>query len=433
VKWERAANRVRGDDGFTVIEMLLAMALFLVISSPLMAVVMASAATQRVSRERTLAQQQAMATIEQVRALPYDSVGTVAGNPPGLIQASRTFVAGGLVAAVNTQVTYVADRVPTAYDTGADYKKVTVTVVRQRDSRVLTREVTYVAPPGSAQYSGMTNAIVRATVLDYALATPVVGATVTLGTGPSATRNDITDAAGLTTFPALTPNPTTGAQAYYDLSVTAPGYQTLKDDLSPSTAAHVQLAPGQTFSTSLRVYKPSTITVNVRDAAGAPYTQPATVTIGSPRAVQSFTVTTGSLSVTQLGGEYIVPGLRYSVAASTSTGLFSGTAATTVPNNYPTDLTSSFTVGLGATPYTTRSVTWRVVNSGGAAVPGARVEVTGGPAATYLGGTTDASGNLTLAIPVGSGYTVTAKSAALTGTWTGSITTTTPTTTITVR
>jgi len=46
-----------------------------------------------------------------------------------------------------------------------------------------------------------------------------------------------------------------------------------------------------------------------------------------------------------------------------------------------------------------------------------------------------APGALTLAIPLGSPYTVTAKGAAAegTGTWTGSITSTTPATTITVR
>jgi hypothetical protein len=409
------------------------MTVFLVISSPLMAVVMASAATQRVARERTLAQQQAMAQIEQIRALPYDSVGTTNGNPPGLVSPTRSFVAGGLVANVTTQVSYVADRVPTAYDTGADYKKVVVSVVRNRDSRVLTREVTYVAPPGSAQYSGMTNAIVRATVIDLALATPLVNAQVTLGTGPSATRNDLTDASGMAVFPALTPNPTTGTQAYYDLSVTAAGYTTLRDDLSPSTAAHAQIAPGQTFSTSIRVYKPATINVALNGPTGAPYTGPATITIGSPRAVQTFSITGGSLTVTQLGGEPVVPSLRYTVSASTSTGNFSAPVSATVPNAYPTDLTSSFPLALGSTAYTTRSVTWHIVNASGAAVPNARVEVTGGPFPVYLGGTTDSVGNVTVAIPLGSGYTVSASAPGVTGTWTGSITSSTPTTTVTVR
>jgi hypothetical protein len=300
---------------------------------------------------------------------------------------------------------------------------------------LLTREVTYVAPPGSGAVAGMTNAIVNTTVVDYALNTPLPNAQVTLGTGPSATRNDLTDAAGLASFPALAPNPTTGAQAFYDLAITAPGYQTLKDDLSPSTAAHVQLSPGQTFATTLRVFRPATINVVLNGPTGAPYTGPATVTIGSPRAVQAFPITNGSLAVTQIGGEYIVPSLRYTVSASTSAGDFAGALSATVPNAYPTDLTSTFTLALGAAPYTTRSVTWKVATATGAAVPNARVEVTGGPFPVYLGGTTDTSGNITLAIPLGTAYSVSAKGAAAegTGTWTGSITSTTPATTITVR
>jgi type II secretory pathway pseudopilin PulG len=422
---------VHNEDGFTVVEMMLAMMLFLIVSAPLAGVLTASAASQKLSRERTLAQQTAMAQIESIRALPYASVGTVNGNPPGTVVANRAVNVTGLSANVVTQIQYVNDPTPTSYITQADYKRVTVTVTRVSDSKQLTKEVTYVAPPGSSPYGGVNATIIKATVVDYALNTPIPNATVNLATGPSAPRGDVTDSAGSVVFPALTANPTSGAQAYYDISAVAPGYTTLKDDVSPAAAAHAQLAPGQTFNTVLRVYRPATINVLVNTAAGGgPYTGTATVTIGSPRTTQSFTVTGGSLSVTALNGEPIVPGLPYTVSAQTTAGNYAPAVTATVPNAYPTDLTSTFTLMLSATTYTTSTLTVKVQTSSGAAVKGARVEVSGGPVPTYISAFADAMGSLTVAVPPGSGYTVNVKgvSGEGAGTWTGSVTTSTTTT-----
>ena len=91
----------------------------------------------------------------------------------------------------------------------------TVTVLRARDSKQLTNEVTYVAPPARAPYGGINLAIVNVQVVDFALNTPVADATVNLSTGPSAPRSDTTDSTGTVTFAALTPNPS--AADFYDL------------------------------------------------------------------------------------------------------------------------------------------------------------------------------------------------------------------------
>jgi hypothetical protein len=422
---------VRNEDGFTVVEMLLATMLFLIVSAPLAGVLTATAASQKLSRERTLAQQTAMAQIESIRALPYANVGTVNGNPPGTVVANTPVNATGLSANMVTQIQFVNDPTPTSYVTQADYKRVTVTVTRTRDSKQLTKEVTYVAPPGSSPYGGVNATIIKATVVDYALNTPIANASVNLATGPSAPRGDVTDSSGNAIFPALTANPTTGAQAFYDISASAPGYQTLKDDLSPAAAAHAQLAPGQTFNTVIRVYRPATINVLVNTAVGGgPYTGAATVTIGSPRTTQSFAVTGGSLTVNALNGEPIVPGLPYTVSAQTASGNYAPAVTSTVPSAYPTNLTSTFTLTLGATTYTTSTLTVKVQTGSGAAVKGARVEVNGGPVPTYVSGYADATGSMTVAVPPGSGYTVNVKgvSGEGVGTWTGSVTTATTTT-----
>jgi hypothetical protein len=113
----------------------------------------------------------------------------------------------------------------------------------------------------------------------------------------------------------------------------------------------------------------------------------------------------------------------------------SSTATTQlVPNNYPIDLTKTFTVTLGV-PVAMQSLTVKVVNAAGTRIVGATVTVSGGPGSNILlAGTTDANGNAVFSVPTNSapGYTTLATSGALTGTATGAITA--PTTrTVTVR
>ncbi|MDX6484945.1 MAG: hypothetical protein QOF43_98, partial [Gaiellaceae bacterium] len=161
----------------------MAMAMFAVVSAPLAGVLLASVAEQKGSHERTLATQTAQSAIESIRSLPYDSVGVVNGNPSGTISASMPasqLGIQGLDATVTTRVSFMDDAPATSYRTRADYKKVTVTVVRNADSRPLTQNVTYVAPPGAGAYAGQSQGIVIAQVIDFALNTPLTNATVTL-------------------------------------------------------------------------------------------------------------------------------------------------------------------------------------------------------------------------------------------------------------
>ena len=129
----------------------------------------------------------------------------------------------------------------------------------------LARVVTFVAPPSRAPYGGINNAIINATssISDYEPSR-------TRGDGDALERaepepQDTTDSTGTVSFAALTPNPTSGAQSYYDLTVAGPGYETLPTDMPPGTAtppatsSHIQLAPSQTSTTSIQIFKPATI------------------------------------------------------------------------------------------------------------------------------------------------------------------------------
>jgi type II secretory pathway pseudopilin PulG len=433
----RRAPAALGDEGgFGLIETTMAMAMFAVVSAPLVGVLLASVAQQKDAHERTLAAQTAQTAIESVRALPYDAVGLVNGNPAGTIspaQAANSLGIQGLDATVTLRVSYMDDAPATSYRTRADYKKVVVTVVRNADQRPLAQDVTYVAPPGAGAYAGQSQGVILAQAIDLATNTPVVGATVTVGGGPSTTRNDTTDAAGATTFPALLP--TTAAQNHYDVTVAAPGYVTLRDDLPPSTTARTALVAGQTFNTVLRMYKPATIYVVAKNPDSTLYSGTATATVSSSRGTQSFTFAGGQLTVQSIAGEQIVPNVQYTVRVLASNGTYTAPATALVPTSYPTDLTKTFSLTLGGAAGAMPTLTVKVVNAGGVVQPNAAVSVSGGPGSNILlAGTTDANGLATFAVPTNSvpGYTASASVGALTGSAAGGVTFST-TRTVTVR
>jgi type II secretory pathway pseudopilin PulG len=430
--------RVRAEEGFGLIEMLIATTLFLCVSAPLVGVLLASVAQQKLSRERTLAAQAAQTAIESIRALPYNSVGTQNGNPAGTVassQAANQLGIPGLDATITTRISFMDDAPSTSYRTRADYKRVVVTVVRNADSRRLTQDVTYVSPPGGGTYAGQNEGIVLAQVIDGALNTPIVGAGVTLSGGPTPSRTDTTDASGSVTFPALLP--TSPALDHYDVTALMSGYATMREDAPPGSAARTTIVGGQTFQTIIRLYKPSTIIVVPRNADGTAYMGQATATISSSRGTQSFSFTGGTFSLAPpqtLAGEPIVPNVQYTVRMVAANGAVATPLTQPVPNSYPTDLTRTFVVTLGV-PAAMQALTVKVVNASNVRVPGATVTVSGGPGSNVLlTATADATGTAVFSVPSNSspGYTSTATSGALTGTATGAITA--PTTrTVTVR
>jgi prepilin-type N-terminal cleavage/methylation domain-containing protein len=418
--------RLREERGVTLLEMVVGMVLLGIVTTPLAGVMTASVKAHRGSQERTIAEQAASEQLEAIRALPYTSVGVVNGNPPGTIVASKPVSAPGISATVTTRVSFVDDPTRTGFVTGADYKRVVVTVTNA-SGKQLTQASTYVSPSSRGAYGGINGSLARVQVVDFALNTAVANAPVALATGPSAPRNDLTDASGTVVFAGLTANPVSGASSYYDFTTAPAGYVTLTDDAPPSGVAHVQLAPGQTFNTALRIYKPATIDVQLKTSTGAAYTGSATVVVASPRGAQTYTATNGQVPpITEVAGEKVVPSLTYSVSAYTpSPGpLWAPTVAKVVPDAYPTVLTSSFSLQFGATAPATKTLTVKTVKPGGSALPGARVDVTGGPSLTTLTATTNGSGNATFTVPSGSGYTVTATgpNRVGSGTWSGSVT-----------
>ena len=409
--WRRSRRLAwSGESGFALMETVAALVLLEIIAMAAVGLITVSLTTEGNSRQRVLAEQIAASQIEAIRQLPYTSVGLVNGNPGGTVVASKPISIGALSATQTTQIRWVTDATPNAFATQADYKRVTVTINRQSDGRQLTQQTTYVGPANQASYGGLNKAIAQVQVMDMGTNQPVVGVPVSLLTGPSAPQGDSTDGSGTVVFPALTANPASGGQAFYDLAITPPtGYSALTDDVSPNAAAHTKLAVSQTFSTVLRVYKPSTVGFTILNAGGGTF--PGAVTVTMTSSLKPVT-TSFSGGIGSLGN---VPPASFTVSAATTnsgagwaTGVTSNSVVQTVPTSYPTNLTSAFTLTL---PYLLVTVK-QSVSGVCQVVPGATVTVTGGPGSVNMSVVADAQGRAAFVVRNGGSYSIKAASGA---------------------
>lgn len=357
-----AARRARGailasEAGQSLIEVVIAIGIFAITSAALISLLTSSLNTTNFSRQKTLAQQAAAKQIEYIRTLQYSKVGTNPGNPVGIVAPTQTISIGGpsatTEATMKTKIVYVNDPTPLSYQSNANYKQVTVTITRASDGRQLASQTTNIAPPIKASQS---QGAIVVTVIDSGNNSVVPNATVNIGSGPSGSETDTTDASGKVTFAGLLP--TTTGQPNYDVTVTPPsGYVALKDTQPPASVAHFGLAPGQTQPSAIQIYQPVTIYVQLLKSDGVtPYTGSASVLVSSTRGSVTTPWTSPQIAVTQLSnGEQLVPGLNYTITV-TGTG-FSGATATataTVPaNSYPTNLSSTFAFTAAAAPTNT--------------------------------------------------------------------------------
>ena len=450
----RLLRAARREAGITLIETVFAIAIFGVVSTSVIGVLTSATAADGNARQKTIAIELAQQQIEYVRQLGYADVCVTGGNPTcpsgvtGIPSSQQKWVMG-LRYKLATSIRWVNDAVPTAVATSANYKRVRVTVTRASDNKLLARVYTYVANPSRAQLGGINNAVINVNVVDngYLAAPspstpPVQGAQVDIWDGPSPHSSDVTDETGVVAFAGLPPNPAdtngvllaTGPTAYYDILATLSGYQTLREELPPGTvptgsgagpvnAAHLQIGPNQTQSTTIHLYRPATIIVDMNNSDGSPYTGGVCVDVGapSPRGAQEFCnssgYSNGIFSITPpttIGGEQAVSGAPYTVGVRSYDGTkFASSLKQTVPSNYPTDLTSTFTVQLQTVTTKSCTITFK---KGSTAIQNARVDiidgVSGTPVQIYATGVTNSSGQAvfngvaSIALPVTTDYDI---------------------------
>jgi prepilin-type N-terminal cleavage/methylation domain-containing protein len=431
--------RVRDERGFTLIELIVTSVILAIISAPIAGVMLASAAQSASSRERTAADQLVQAKLETIRTLPYASVGLVNGNPSGVLVASATSsLPNGEAVTVTTSAAFVTDAIPTAYVTHADYKKVVVTIIRQSDGLQLSQNATYIASASAPPLAGTGWVQIKRQVIDAVTTLPITGASVNVTGGPnSVNRTDTTDGSGTVLFPALDSS-TQQPPPNYTLATTATGYSVYPDDLPPGAAEQVGASPGANSNTTLRMYLPTSLVVNVQTSTGAPYTSGATVSLQSSRCgVTTVSIASGSSSKTittcdssrTVTGIPLVPNVlgqtplfdKYGATAwSNSGGLWGASTQFTIPSAYPTTLTQTVNVKLSATAFSTKTLNVTVMK-GGSVDTNARVNISGGPAGVFMFATTDATGKASFTIPVTSTATAFTVSANDQGTASGTI------------
>jgi prepilin-type N-terminal cleavage/methylation domain-containing protein len=442
----------------TLIEMVVAMVIFAIASTALISVLTSAATADGLARERTIALELAQQEIEYIHQLAYDDVGLQGGNPPGVVAATQTKEVAGLWYTLKVRIRWVNDPAQTAFPTGADYKQVRVTVTRNTDNTQLTRTYLYLSATGPS--CGQACASIIVTTLDYALSTPLQNAQVSLYDS-SEDALDVTDETGMVDFASMTPSATSGSQAYYDISASAgSSYQTLREETGPAapgtsgagpaTAAHTQLNPSQTVSTTIHLYEPVKFNIQVNNSNGLPYTGTADIYIGenlpSLRSAQHFcwgtatgcttNSTNGLFVATTLtdgfGSESILPGVPYTVEVVTPQGCTTNctfapvvAAQLSSSDGYPNTLSKLITVTLPATANVATPVacTITVTNSSGTHLSGARVDVDNNATGTGIiapniflaGGVTGGGGTYTVYLPRQNGYSIMAHASS--GAW----------------
>ncbi len=398
--------------GQLLIETLIAISVLAILSVAGIAVLASGILSQSLSRQRTIAEQLALQDMENFRQMGYTNVGTKTGYPTNpAVLASVPVSVTGLSGTLKRQVTYVDDPASgTPYTTHADYKRVTITVTRN-DGKVLTTQTTLFSPFDASDYGGPNVGTLQVTIQDMASTAVVPGVTVSIAGGPSGSANDVTDATGVATFPALKPNPSSGSTKCYEVTVTPPaGYAVYSKDAPSScgsSPADAVVTAAQTASTTIRIYKPAYVTFDVTRWK-QPYTA-ATTTVNLAATIGGSAVTAGPYTVPTTGTlttpATLAPSSAWTITGSS--GILAAAAQTVPipdPLNYPT--TSAATVEI-ALPDTTVTVKKRKT-TGCSVYSGIDVSISGGPDnLVALTGTTNSSGVANFDLTPGPNYTMT--------------------------
>ena len=134
-----------GDEGFTLVELLAALTLFMFVFAGIMTLMQSNVISSARASSRTKIMNVASSYIEQVRTTPYELIGTSGGDPAGSLE-EQTFTQNGVTFHVVPTVTWVGDDFingPGGTATTHDYKRVVVTVTATAVSGSPLAPVTY--------------------------------------------------------------------------------------------------------------------------------------------------------------------------------------------------------------------------------------------------------------------------------------------------
>lgn len=139
--------------GFTLIEILISVALFAILAAGMLGAYSALSQTTKAAREKTILNSLASNYLEIVKNMPYSQIGTITGNPngtlPDLTNAVNSTI-GSIPYKIYYEVTYIDDPADGTAPTdvaAADYKQVKMNILNTL-SNITTSFVTSVVPKG---------------------------------------------------------------------------------------------------------------------------------------------------------------------------------------------------------------------------------------------------------------------------------------------
>jgi prepilin-type N-terminal cleavage/methylation domain-containing protein len=459
--WTTRSRMSASDEGFSLIEIVVAMGLIALAFAALTSTVLAGSVAARTNGQRAAAQQAASSCLEKAIASSWASltVGTTACPTVGRVTGSRT-VSMHHGTAYDDKLVVVTS----SYAYGGRTRTVTVSGLRAprldevspptHTSGVITAAISYTpAPtvsPASAQLAS-TGALNQAVTLTAH--TSVAADLVTVGftaiAGPQ-TVSLVPDAAYTTwtlvldssspytfnstssevyTFRAVAGNAAaaTATASNTLLAYATPPAVTLSANASPSTmqldAAHYLTAPVTLQATTSAAAASASVTFTVN---GASVTR--SLTPGTGNTSWSLTLSAGSAS-----GTFAAPSDTFTFVATTSTGATTSPQSATIGFSYPLGAVSVGTYVLGGEPgsvgghlcthsngastnklFVAQTLSFKVTNGGTAPTVAATWTNPNGTATSITGPTANADGTATYVVNVPSGTTFTGATGAFT-------------------
>lgn len=259
MKSRRAGGRADLEKGFTLVEVLVAVALVLVCLVGSAQFYVSAGDRIMDSETRSLLHQVASREIENIRALRYENVGTVHGQPRGALLDVESTTVEGVPLEIAREVVYVQDD---SYSGPypANYRRVTVTVRATGSDELDPMQLSTIVAGGA---DGGT---LDVTVTNLAGA-PIPGARLRIDNDHLVPWVHIdapairTDSEGHLLIPGLAPDDT---NSYY-VTATKTGYN------SAATPEGLVVTKGTPFAVvQLVIDQLSTLTIHVTDGNGAP-------------------------------------------------------------------------------------------------------------------------------------------------------------------
>lgn len=359
---KRLLQRLRSDDGFTLVESIVALTVMTIAIVLTIAPVLTGFNVLSDSKLTTIASNLAQARVEELRSLAYEQIGYPSGLPEGILQASETVTVQGIDFVVATDVKYFGsinpgddvipqggDGVEGLMDTGIDYKEVVVTVSHHANAVSPVVMETIVAPPNIAAHEGKANVIVDL------VKTEPTGKPASPAAYPQVTL--VKDTAFIPypgvpeqsqVFAGVSANESSAPDFYYyaRLGATVTSFENSGWWIHPQDidieSDRVHLGPTETATVALRIYRPAEIEVQLRDQdEGDPITGNAALVLSYETGSTTFSSASPEWTgdgwyITELDGMPVVPGVyAFNVGAD---GYLAQTAAdVVVPSDYPND------------------------------------------------------------------------------------------------